>query len=183
MDTASLNSARPAGAQENPAQPAHHGLKRGGHHKKHWLKIVIVAVIVIVVVVGGGLLWNHHNSQRNSNSEAAAINHSEYQAVFLTNGQVYFGKLATVNRDYLKLTDIYYLQVQQSVQPSTSSTSAAASNTSSGSNNGQVQLVKLGNELHGPEDQMAINRQQVLFWENLKPSGKVTQAINQYQNK
>ena len=59
-------------------------------------------------------------------------------------------------------------QVQQQVQPSTTSTSSTPQ---------QVQLVKLGNELHGPEDAMYINRQSVLFWENLKNDGKVAKAI------
>jgi hypothetical protein len=43
--------------------------------------------------------------------------------------------------------------------------------------------VKLGNELHGPEDEMTIEKAQVLYWENLKPSGKVSEAISSYQSK
>jgi hypothetical protein len=76
------------------------------------------------------------------------------------------------------LTDIYYLQVQSSSNGTTSASQLSATASTTGSN---VQLVKLGNELQGPEDMMAINREQVLFWENLKPSGKVTQAIDKYQ--
>ncbi len=102
-----------------------------------------------------------------------AVKSKQFQAVFLTNGQVYFGKFADINSSYVKLTDIYYLQVQQTVQPSSSS--------SSSNNNQQVSLAKLGGELHGPEDEMFISRDQVLFWENLKNSGKVVQAIDNYQ--
>jgi hypothetical protein len=102
-----------------------------------------------------------------------AVKGKQFQAVFLTNGQVYFGKFSQVNSSYVKLTDIYYLQVQQTVQPSSSS--------SSSNNNQQVSLAKLGGELHGPEDVMFISREQVLFWENLKNSGKVVQAIDNYQ--
>jgi hypothetical protein len=98
----------------------------------------------------------------------------------LTNGQVYFGKLKVVTPNYLKLSDIYYLQVQSSSSGTTSASQlAATSGSSTGSN---VQLVKLGNELQGPADMMAINREQVLFWENLKPTGKVTEAIDKYQS-
>lgn len=104
-----------------------------------------------------------------------AVNGKEYQALFLTSGQVYFGKLSKVNNDYVKLTNIYYLQVtsagsQTTVQPGQSSA------------NQQVSLAKLGNELHGPEDVMYVARDQVLFWENLKSSGKVVQAITNYQS-
>jgi hypothetical protein len=136
-----------------------------------------VLAVVIVVVVVWWIVAMHMNTTKNS--EATAVNTSEYQAVFLTNGQVYFGKLKVVSTTYLKLSDIYYLQVQSS---STSGTTSASqlSDTSSSSKGSSVQLVKLGNELQGPEDMMAINREQVLFWENLKPSGKVTQAIDSY---
>jgi hypothetical protein len=108
-------------------------------------------------------------------STATAIDTSKYQAVFFTNGQVYFGKLQSFNDQYLKLTDIFYLQAQ-----STDSTKDAnPQSTSSDQNN--VQLIKLGNEVHGPEDQMVISKDQVLFFENLKPDGKVAQSIEKYK--
>lgn len=106
-------------------------------------------------------------------TQDSSVKNNEYQAVFLTNGQVYFGKFSHTDSDYVKLTDIFYLQVQQSVQPSSSSSS---------SQNPQVSLAKLGGELHGPEDVMYIAKSQVLFWENLKTSGKVSQAIAKYNS-
>lgn len=42
-------------------------------------------------------------------------------------------------------------------------------------------LVKLGDELHGPKDEMRINRDQVLLWENLKGDSKVTDAIKNHR--
>ncbi|HSX02926.1 MAG TPA: hypothetical protein VLI05_06485 [Candidatus Saccharimonadia bacterium] len=102
----------------------------------------------------------------------SAVKGKQYQAVFLTNGQVYFGKVSSVDSSYVKLSNIYYLQVQQTVQPKDSSSSA--------NNNQQVSLAKLGGELHGPEDSMFISRSQVLFWENLKDDGKVVKAIKDY---
>ena len=59
----------------------------------------------------------------------------------------------------------------QQVQPG-----AAKTDTSS-----NISLVKLGNEIHGPEDAMYINKSSVMFWENLKSSGQVVKAIQQYQ--
>lgn len=44
-------------------------------------------------------------------------------------------------------------------------------------------LVKLGNELHGPEDKMSINLSQVLFVEDLKVDSKVVEAIRAYELK
>lgn len=126
-------------------------------------------VLIAIVLIAFGLLWYF----RGGFGESGYINKNEYQAIFLSNGQVYFGKLDTLTPQYAELTDIYYLQVNQTVQPSQSNDSSSQPQN--------VSLVKLGNELHGPEDAMQINRDQIVFWENLKKSGKVTQAIMNYQ--
>jgi len=89
-----------------------------------------------------------------------------YQAVFLSNNQVYFGKLSNQSGKYPVLTDIYYLRVTQPLQPSDP--------------NPNINLVKLGDELHGPSDKMEINRDQILFVEDLKPDSQVVTAIKDY---
>jgi hypothetical protein len=134
-----------------------------GNKKVVWIGVLIAALLVLGG--GGWWLWNKVASPD-------GVKSGQYQAVFLTNGQVYFCHLSTPTGQYLGCDDIYYLQVQSSVQPD---------NNKSSDQNPQVSLAKLGNELHGPEDHMAINRDQVLFWENLKDSGKVVQAIKQNQ--
>lgn len=133
-------------------------------------KMAMVAVLVVVLLVVAGLgVW----AWKQMSGTSSAVEGNKYQALFLTNGQVYFGKLASVDDKYVKLTDIYYLQVQQSVQPT--------DNKSNNNSNPQVSLAKLGSELHGPEDAMYVNRDQVLFWENLKDDGKVVDAIHKNQ--
>jgi len=42
-------------------------------------------------------------------------------------------------------------------------------------------LVKLGNEVHGPYDEMRINRQHIIFVEDLRQDGKIMQAIQKYK--
>lgn len=96
-----------------------------------------------------------------------------YQAVFLDNGQVYFGKLGASGK-WLKLSDIYYLQANQSLQQTSGGTADGSQN---------IELVKLGGELHGPSDAMYIERDKILFWENLKDDSKVIDAIEQYQTR
>ena len=130
------------------------------------MMIVIIVVVIALVLAGVWFAWSKMAGG------VTGVKTNQYQAVFLTNGQVYFGKVADVNDDYVKLSDIYYLQVQQNVQPDNSENKDSQS---------QVSLAKLGSELHGPEDTMYISRQQVLFWENLKNDGKVVQAIDSYK--
>ena len=127
----------------------------------------IFSFIVLIAVAGVYLLYQTYTSP--------AINKNEYQAVFFTNGQVYFGKLQNIDADTLTLTDIFYLQAQ----PNTTSTNPQPTSSAS-----DVQLVKLGNEVHGPEDKMIINKSQILFFENLSKTGKVSDSIiKQQQNK
>lgn len=91
------------------------------------------------------------------------INPDAYQAVFLTNDQIYFGRLKNVNSDYLILFDVYYIKVSE---------------------NGAGQMVKLGAiEPHGPKDEMIINKEQVLFWENMRFDSQVVKTIQSMQSK
>ncbi len=133
-------------------------------------KILVILLIVISVLLIGLIASKLFFSKES----ASAIKSDSYQALFLTNGQVYFGKLSRIESNYVKLTDIYYLQVQQQVQPKDAKTQTA--------DQPQVSLAKLGSELHGPEDTMYVAKAQVLFWENIKSDGKVVQAIKQYQS-
>lgn len=94
---------------------------------------------------------------------------NKWQAVFLTNGQVYFGRLEILSKDYVKLSSIYYLQVQQPVQPQPQTAQP------------NINLVKLGGELHGPEDEMFIPQDRILFWENLRDDSQVVRVIGQSQ--
>jgi hypothetical protein len=103
-------------------------------------------------------------------TEDKYVNNKGLQAVFLNGGQVYFGNITTLNGKYLRLNNIYYLRVNQTVQPNQTNANNAA-------NSNDVSLVKLGCELHGPDDQMIINREQVIFWENLKSDGQVAKAV------
>ena len=146
--------------------------RRTEKEKRGLKKILLpigIAVVVIVIALVGWFAWSNSHA-----STATAIDSSKYQAVFFTNGQVYFGKLQSFNSESLKLTDIYYLQTQSADASSTN-----PQKTSTDQNN--VQLIKLGDEIHGPEDEMIISKDQVLFYENLKPDGKVAQSIANYK--
>src|ERR1700694_3259032 len=67
------------------------------------LLMVIILILVVLIGFGGLFMW----MKKNSGLQGVETNH--YQAVFLTNSQVYFGKLTSSNEKYLTLTNIYYL--------------------------------------------------------------------------
>lgn len=149
----------------------HHIPKEEKSKKRFVLPILIVIVVIILGISAFVALTNKNGG--------SGIDSSKYQAVFFTNGQVYFGKLQSFNDDYMKMTDIFYLQTQET-ETDTDKKNPQETSTDQNSN---VQLIKLGNEVHGPEDSMIISRDQVLFYENLKNDGKVATTIKQYKEK
>jgi hypothetical protein len=128
---------------------------------------MILVSLVLLAIVAAAAFFAWHMSKK---SDLVGIDSGKYQAVFLTNGQVYFGKLSDSSKFQIKIANIYYLQVQQNVQPSASA-----------AKDSKVSLAKLGQELHGPEDTMYIAKDQMLFWENLTDNSKVVQAIKTAQ--
>jgi hypothetical protein len=131
-------------------------------------KLLVLSLIVVSVAVTafvGYMIVRGVGSQSSIDKEA-------YQAVFLDDGQIYFGKLSGIDQQYSKLESIYYLQVTDK---------ATGQPVQQGSSNPtQIVLQKLGNEIHGPQDSMFINTDKILFWENLKVDGQVTKAIEKY---
>ena len=168
---------------EQPPERPHH--RPAAHHKPPMKKessfspkiIAIIVAIVVVLVIG---VVTAFSLKGNSDGGAAAIDGGKYQAVFFDNGQVYFGKLSVLDPNYFKLTEIYYLQANQEEQVTEEDQkNPQQTNTDQNAN---VQLIKLGNEIHGPQDEMIVSRDKVLFFENLKSDGKVSQSIEQFKN-
>ena len=85
-----------------------------------------------------------------------------YQVIFLDNGNAYIGKVESVGKSYILLSDVFYIQTQ--VKPETKETTNV--------------LVKRGKELHGPES-MYINMQHIMFIEPVTPQSRVAQLIQE----
>lgn len=155
---------------------AHHSpSSRFAKEQKSKKPIILAAVAVAVVIIIAISSWTLLSSGTSS-STAPAIDSGKYQAVFFTNGQVYFGKLKPFNGEYMELTDVYYLQAK------TTSDDSKLQSTTDNANLDNVTMIKLGEEIHGPEDKMVISKDQVLFYENLKTDGKVAKAIEKYKS-
>ena len=142
------------------------------------LRQIITLVVVLIIVLGGGYwLLKRNGSLPGGLVKDSGSNISDYSAVFLTNGQVYFGKISNSSDSYVTLKDIYYLQVVTSPNP----IQGTPQQQQQAQQQQSLSLVKLGNELHGPVDEMKISRAQILFFEDMKEDGKVVQAIREYQ--
>lgn len=132
---------------------------RGHRQPRRWLKLLLIGGLVLLLLVACIVAYGAW-------SRTSGLVNSQYQAVFLANGQVYFGKLHNVNGSYLKITNVYYIQ---------DASGATAQDAIAGKN---IELVRLTKAVHGPKDEVVVNRDQVLYFENLENEGQATKLIS-----
>lgn len=159
-------AARPPAAEEEyaaqRAQKAWTPSVTGSPRRKKWpFLAVLVGALIILALVGWWLMGPGGGVKQPAGDR--------YQAVFLDNGQVFFGKLKNVQGEYMILESAYYTKKAEVPEDATDEQKAAIENN--------VSLSKVGNEIYGPESTMSIRAEQVLFWQNLKSDSKVSQAI------
>ena len=121
---------------------------------------VLIALIVLVLIVRTQL-FRAGIATLFAPSAAEVIDRNAYQAVFLTNGATYFGKLEPQGDNWFLLSDVFYLSV---------------------SDQSGTQLIKRGSEAQGPKEPMIISREQVLFIENLKDDSDIVALIKKFKS-
>lgn len=137
-------------------------MKHIRENKQLFLGVVIIGIVVVAALYNFGVIH-----------EAGMSGSGAYQSVFLTNGQVYFGTLSDEEgHQFLVLKNVFYLQITQPPQPLKQGEVPPTN----------INLVKLGGELHAPTDEMRINRDQVLFIEDMRADSRVVQAIQAYKS-
>ena len=128
------------------------GMCCGGNKK--WL----IVFIVIFLVLWGLSHWF---------GVFSGVDRSSYQAVFLTNGQVYFGQLRSSGMGFLLLKDAHYLQI------------AATPEGTSAVLPVNLNLISIKNQPQGPLGSIYIPRNQIIFWENLKSDSEAIKIIEE----
>lgn len=138
-------------------------LKRGFAKLKSSKSNLVLAITAVVVSVVG-VVWL---MQQLYQANLQRIDTSKYQVVYLVNGQAYFGKLQNTSGDFLVVKSPYIAQSVESVGEDTSKTAGST----------QTTILKVTDQVYGPDDSIAIKSSQVAFWQNLRDDSKVTQAI------
>ena len=87
---------------------------------------------------------------------------TEYQAVFMDNGQTFFGRVENAGSAYPKLSDVFYIQREVNRE----------------TNEVKNILVKRGSEWHGP-DYMIINAAHIVAIEPVAADSRVAQLIKE----
>ena len=124
------------------------------------LLLVVIGLILLLLVVRTQL-FRAGITTLFAPSAAEVIDRNLYQAVFLTNGSTYFGKLQQQGDAWFVLTDVFYLSASEGSAP---------------------QLIKRGSEPQGPREPMIIPQAQVLFIENLRDDSEIVTAIRRFKS-
>ncbi len=117
--------------------------------KKLFIVLIIVLIIVIVVT---SILVLKLNQKNNIESP------SEYAAVYLSTGDIYFGKINKF--PHLSLENVWYLQRGVDAQ-----------------NQAQMSVVPLKNSFWGPVDKINLNSKQVVWWTYIKNGSQLLEAF------
>jgi hypothetical protein len=106
-----------------------------------WLLWVIVVLVVILVIL---VAWQVFFAR------------SQYSAVYLRTGEVYFGKL--VRFPYFGLKNVYSIQA-------------------TGDQQNPLRIQRFTDSFWGPEDRIKINRDEVVWYTELKNESQLNQLF------
>jgi hypothetical protein len=115
-------------------------------------KLIIILILVIILIVAVAV-WIALVVARPNESGP-----STYSAVYLSTGDIYFGKLSWF--PWPKMKDVWYLQrgVDQQNQP-------------------QLGVAQFKNAFWGPIDEIYLNPKEIIFWTSLRKDSQLTKAF------
>lgn len=124
---------------------------------KNFLLFLALILVLFVLFFGKNVFDNIFNKQD-----------QRYVSIFLVNGQVYFGKIEKNDELEIVLSDVFFVQINQD-------------NKTDVVGQAKFNIAKIIDQLHGPTDEIFINRSQVVFYENLRDDSKVLESIKGFK--
>jgi hypothetical protein len=121
------------------------------------LKALALILLGVAIGCGAAFAWVHHR---------VVGFESQFQAILLDTGQVYYGHLDGLGTDIPVITDVYY--VNSVTNPQTKEVTNI--------------LVRRGKEWHAP-DRMYLNARHIVMVEPVSPNSKVAQLIAETKQK
>ncbi|MFH1426458.1 MAG: hypothetical protein ABIG66_03410 [Candidatus Kerfeldbacteria bacterium] len=140
-------------------------------HGMTWGKLIVKFVVMGIFIIGGIFVYKSVVVQP---MLPDGLSSDAKKAVFLNDGQVYFGEIKEVNSEFILIQNPYYLQTATVLQGTTNDEDKQKLKK-------QLQVVPLGSEgmqLHGPERAMYVRWDAIKYIENMTESSEVLQIIN-----
>ncbi|MBM3703387.1 MAG: hypothetical protein FJW63_10485 [Actinobacteria bacterium] len=124
--------------------------------------LIFVSVLIFVSIS----LWQDGTAR---NTIQLLKYRGSYQAVFLTNGQAYFGNITEITNEYILLKEPYSIKVQQKQTDEEGQTKQS-----------EIKLLSIEDEFYKPEGYMLIEKSAINFIEELKDSSQIIDIIENY---
>jgi len=136
-------------------------------------KVFVIATVIFVGLVlavrqpgwlssGKKLLSGQMKSPEQTENKGSESS-SAFWAVYLDSGQVFYGRKDKSDKNYVVMSNVFYYHPAIKLTKS-----------------GNVRLVKVGTEIHQPQDFVYVNKQHIDRQEQLSSDSKVVKAIEQY---
>ncbi len=132
--------------------------EKKSNNGKKGIALLVVGIIVLVAIIVFLVMTIFISPARGDN----------WYALFLTNGQTYFGQISKQNSDLIVLKDVHYLQMQQ-VPPLEEGEEPQS----------QLSLMSVKDEIHSPEGEVQINRDHVLYVQKLRENSQIISGIKE----
>lgn len=130
--------------------------------------IVLTLATIVILAIAFGIVFREKLNLTKYFVKKTEISTAFRQAVYLTDNKVYFGFISKTDQQFVKLADVYYISIND------------LNMTNNAAETPKISLTKLGSEMHSPDTTMLINRDQIIFFENLPANSKVNEAINKF---
>lgn len=109
---------------------------------------LLAALLVVLIIITVFLVLKLNNNSAES----------KYSAVYLSNGEIYFGKLSWFPSP--RLSEVFFIQ-----------------RIAGEENSDQLSLQPFGSVLWGPENKLNLNPKEIIFWTDLRQDSQVVQII------
>lgn len=139
------------------------------------VKRIFLGVFVFMIIVALDQSYKFTSAFRNDIQTK-----SKWQAVFLSNDQVYFGHLSQYGINYWRLDNAHYIKVTKvPVAPAVPQDPKAKTNPQDQQPQfeNHTSLVKLSDDMHEPENTLYIPKENILFWQDLQNSSSIAQTL------
>ncbi len=120
-------------------------------------RLIISVLIIILLILIATILWLVVRMNDNKTTE-----YSPYSAVYLSNGEIYFGRLSWFPSP--KLKNVFFIQNNQDDE------------------NPGLSLQSLKSAFWGPADEIQLNSKEIIFWAKLRSDSQVASLIDQQIN-
>jgi len=141
----------------NEEETAAAEIKNMGRQNMKKSKVIFLGMVIGILIALGVCagIWIAGMQSGSVNPDGA----SPYSAVYLSTGDIYFGKLSWFPSPHM--TDVWFIQrsQDQSGQP-------------------QVGVASMQSVFWGPVDEINFNSKDIVFWTRLKNSSQLVQALS-----